>query len=44
MANGFDVEGGKKMIFLRSPFFEMSALCADVGCVPNVKTEDPGEM
>lgn len=44
VANGFDLEAGKKMIFLRSPFFEMSALCGEVGCTPSVDTEDPGEM
>lgn len=44
VSKGLDIEGGKKMIFLRSPFFEMSSLCGDVGAVPNMDTKDPGEM
>ncbi len=44
LANGLDLERAKEMIFLRSPFLEITALCKDgTGAVQSMdaKSDDP---
>ena len=36
LANGLDQEKAKEMIFLRSPFLEITSLCGDAGAVQSM--------
>ena len=42
LANGLDLERSKEMIFLRSPFLEITSLCGEAGAVQSMDsaTED----